>query len=342
MSGSSLDGIDFCISRFERKDQSWNFKMIGTYSFELNKALKTRLKNSATLSQDQLGELDQDYGSYIGNCLHSIKNLKNQVQFIGLHGHTVFHEPNLGYSTQIGNAQLIADKIGIEIYSDFRNPNIKLGGQGAPLVPIGDKLLFSDYDAWLNLGGIVNLSFKSGGLIKAADITYCNQALNHLANKLGLEYDDNGNISRTGRINEVLLERLQSDPYLTMHGAKSLNNQNFKILYAPKLDMEKNIADALQTYCHFLGIEIAANLKEHSNCLVTGGGVFNSYLIEVIQSYTSTKLVVPSKSIIAFKEALVFAFLALLRKLEVPNVLAEYTGASKDCISGTRFTPKGS
>jgi anhydro-N-acetylmuramic acid kinase len=342
MSGSSLDGVDYTVSKFNYSKDKWTFNIQSTNTVPLPKHLVEELKKSDSYSIKKLKFLDDLYGRYLGEAVNKINKTQKLIpSIIGLHGHTVFHEPKRGFSTQIANASIIANIINVEVISDFRNPNIGLGGQGAPLVPIGDKMLFESYKYCLNLGGIANISSKeSDGRILAFDISYCNQALNYLANQLNLEYDNEGKIAESGKLDYELLKSLNSDPFLNLVGAKSLNNQDFKLKYKQNLDDCSSVANALFTYCEFISNHISKFLViEGSTCLVTGGGAFNSFLMGLLKSKTKVKIFVPSSTIIESKESLIFAFLALLKKLNIPNVLAEYTGAQSDCISGTSYKP---
>ncbi len=336
MSGSSLDGIDIGCFEF----QANNFKILKTKTYPIGKSLFQKLKTSDKLSEQKLKILDETFGRFIGEMVSRfLKNTKLIPKFIGLHGHTVFHEPGKGFSLQIGAPKIVASITGLTTVADFRNIDISLGGQGAPLVPFGDINLFPGYDAYINLGGIANITLPSKNL--AFDITYANRALNFIANKLGLSYDNKGKLAREGSLIAELFETLQKDKYLKINPPKSLNNQDFDQTILPVisnyLDEPMNV---LHTYNHFLAENISRWITPKSKVLITGGGAKNKFLVELIEETSKSEIITPKKEIIDFKEALIFAFLALKKIKGELNVLSKFTGASNDSVSGMIFYPQ--
>jgi len=251
------------------------------------------------------------------------------------HGHTVFHQPEEGLTLQIGCGAVLAAKCNITTICDFRTTDIALGGQGAPLVPVGDKLLFNHYDACLNLGGISNISFQEDGKLTAFDISLCNMPLNALAFQLGKAYDENGAAAKQGRLYLPLFEQLNALPYFTQKGAKSLSREWYEQFFLPLLKKQDiSVYDQLRTVTEHIACQIAKYIPVNANVLVTGGGAKNSFLIELLQSQTTAKIILPDEKLIDFKEAVLFAFLGVLRFLERENCLNEVTGATRNCSSG--------
>jgi anhydro-N-acetylmuramic acid kinase len=335
MSGSSLDGLDIGAFKFNFTKNGWAFEIIAFKTFAIPEKLKSQLINADKLEKTELNELDILYGKFISECIIEFNNKHNlNPELIGVHGHTVFHEPKKGFSLQLGNGKIIAEKTNITTVSDFRNEDIQKGGQGAPLVPIGDNLLFRDYDACINLGGIANVTLKDAKV--AFDIYYCNRALNYLSNKLGFEYDKNGTLSKKGKINRDLLIELNRIKYLKLQGPKSLNNQDFERFLIPIFNQFKNdkTEDLLRTYIEFLADLIAFSATNCKNILVTGGGAHNSFFMEILQKKSNSTTKIPDSIITDSKEALIFAFMALLKKEGKTNVISYYTGAYKDSSAG--------
>ncbi len=336
MSGSSLDGLDLCLANFYKKDGRWGFDIIDDRTAKLPQGLKTRLDASQGLSREALIDLDIEYGDFIASAA---KKLASKAQIIGLHGHTVFHSPTDKISLQIGSAHVVASKTGIPTVGNFRMNDILLGGQGAPLVPMGEKHLFPAYGAFLNLGGICNATFLSAeGIWLAGDIGPFNQVFNYFANLLGYALDRGGELARSGEVIPSLLEKWGRLEFFSLPFPKSLGNdwvrENF-------FDHEEEPADVLASFADFISTQIANQIDVFSpgQTLVTGGGAFNTYLIQQIQNKTSSEVVIPSHQIIECKEALIFGFLGLLKKLGIPNVLSSATGASQDSCAGDLYFP---
>lgn len=339
MSGTSLDGIDLVYVKF-LKDNYANFEIINAETIAYSKEWKQRLQNAISFSNDDLVELDVSYGSYLGNVIanfisnHKIKN----IDFIASHGHTILHEPEIGITLQVGSGKQIANITKQKVVCDFRTQDVKLGGQGAPLVPIGDELLFSKYDFCLNLGGFSNVSFKKDEQRIAFDICPVNIVLNFYANKLGFNFDESGKIAATGTINKKLLEKLNALEFYKNAPPKSLGLEWVQKEIFPLIDaLENDVAVILRTFVEHIAIQITFVVKDSKSLLITGGGVFNSFLIERIQYYTKTTITLPSKKIIDYKEALIFAFLGLLKVDNQINCLQSVTGASKNHSSGVIF-----
>ena len=342
MSGSSLDGVDLCLISF-KKDQSWDFKVIKYVQLSLSEELRKRLKNSENLNAREIHELDIDYGFWLGNQIKTFLANDSGVKVIGIHGHTVFHDPKKNLSIQIGNGEVISHVTGLPTVDTFRIKDILHGGQGAPLVPIGDCLLFPDFQAWVNLGGIANITVKKEKGIMAWDIAPCNQVLNFLAGKLGHEYDKNGTIAASGHLLDEWLNELEKPAFFHQTPPKSLDNQWVKQHLIT--DLPTNTPDALHTYCFFLSKQIHQAVKRFSSpstkILFTGGGANNLFLIDQIKKQLSPsfQVIVPDKIIIDYKEAIIFGFLGLLRFLNQRNVLGEATGSNSDTISGVLHIP---
>jgi anhydro-N-acetylmuramic acid kinase len=271
--------------------------------------------------------------------------ISNQLKpdFIASHGHTVFHQPNKGFTLQIGSGQSMAIELGLPVVCDFRSKDVALGGQGAPLVPIGDKKLFSGYDACINLGGIANVSFDNEkGERVAFDICPFNMGLNYLANKLGFDYDDAGKNAKKGKLSSVLLEELNQLDYYSQPYPKSLGVEWFNNYCLPLINDESiPVLDRLHTFSHHVAAQIKITVEgiEGKKVLLTGGGAYNSFVIKVLKQTCDKSFVTPPGSIIDFKEALIFAFLGMLRMNEEINVLKSVTGAQKDSSSGIIVLP---
>lgn len=342
MSGTSLDGVDLCYAYFQ-KDEIWNYKIICTSTISYSEEWMIRLKNAIDLNNEDLKLLNESYTMYLNKL---IKDFISDYKIIKLdaicsHGHTVFHEPDKGLTYQIGNLSKIASGFKCPIICDFRVADVKLGGQGAPLVPIGDKLLFSDYGICLNLGGFANLSLRIGEHRKAYDICPVNIVLNYYAREMNLEYDDRGEIARSGRVENQLLRTLNKLEFYNENYPKSLGlewvNQNIFPLIE---NSEFEIKDILRTFVEHIAIQIskAINQLQNVKVLPTGGGVYNTFLMERINDLTHNEIVISKDSLINYKEALIFGFLGVLKLRDEVNCLSSVTGAIKDHSSGVIHT----
>ena len=336
MSGTSLDGVDLAYVQFEF-DNNWSFKILNAITFGYDSKWRNQLKNAFNYSKEELLKIDTDYGEFLADLINQFikKNNIKKIDFIASHGHTIHHEPDKGYTLQIGNGDIIAKNTGVKTIYDFRSQDVALGGQGAPLVPIGDELLFSDNTYCLNLGGFANISFNNGKERIAYDICAVNTVLNFYTNKIGLNYDDNGKLASTGKINQPLLNKLNALPFYTLSSPKSLGIEYVNAILLPLInDFNLEINDVLRTFIEHIAIQITNSLKADGSLLITGGGAFNGFLIERIKHHTTTTIKIPSKIIIDFKEALIFAFLGVLRLENKVNCLKSVTGASKNHSSG--------
>ena len=342
MSGTSLDGVDICYIRFDYSN-SYRFKILKAETIPYSDVWRMKLKNAYHSDKVSLAKLDVEYGEFLGNLIqefirnHSITTL----DFIASHGHTIFHKPEEGYTLQIGNGQVLADIVNHTVINDFRTQDVKLGGQGAPLVPIGDELLFSEYDYCLNLGGFANISCKEKNDRIAFDICPVNIVLNHYINSINLAYDDKGIIASSGIIHKDLLNKLNSLDFYRLNYPKSLGLEwVIKNIY-PLIDSYNlEIKDILRTFIEHISLQISKVIHRNAKVLVTGGGVFNSFLINRIEDHLDQKLIIPENELINFKEALIFAFLGLLKLEEKVNVLCSVTGAKHNHSTGVIFKPE--
>jgi anhydro-N-acetylmuramic acid kinase len=339
MSGTSLDGVDLVYVKFDVSEK-YLYKILFSETIPYSVRWKKKITEAFKFEKDKLTELDVDYANLLSDLIVKFikKNKIDKVDFIASHGHTIHHQPEKRYTLQIGNGQVIFNRTGIKTVCDFRSQDVMLGGQGAPLVPIGDTILFSEYDYCLNLGGFANISFDVNKSRIAYDICPVNIVLNYFATKLGYMYDDKGNIARQGKINKDLLKELNNLDFYVKGSPKSLgfefvSNSVFPIIEKYHI----STIDILRTFIEHIALQISSNLEKGKKIFVTGGGVFNDFLIERIKHHSLTKIIIPDKTIINFKEALIFAFLGL-RKIENKiNCLKSVTGAEKNHCSGVIF-----
>ncbi|MHB0754623.1 anhydro-N-acetylmuramic acid kinase [Polaribacter sp. M15] len=340
MSGTSLDGIDLVYVKFENNNHK-SFKIIHSQTIEYSKQWKQVLQHAVHKSQDELKGLDVVYGQFLGQTINNfISNYKiDKVDFIASHGHTILHQPQKKLTLQIGCGKEMAKITNTKVVCDFRTQDVKLGGQGAPLVPIGDELLFSDYDYCLNLGGFSNISFKQGTQRIAFDICPVNIVLNHYVRKLGFQFDDKGEIASTGRLNQHLLDQLNKLEFYQKEPPKSLGLEWVQAHIFPLIDaLENNIPSILRTFTEHIAFQIS-KIIDSDAVLITGGGAFNSFLVYRIECLSKVKITLPSKEFIDFKEALIFAFLGVLRVGNQVNCLSSVTGATQNHSSGVIFYP---
>ncbi|SNR14875.1 anhydro-N-acetylmuramic acid kinase [Tenacibaculum jejuense] len=342
MSGTSLDGLDLVYVKFNNFDYK-DFQIIHAETRAYNKDWKHILSDAITLSTEELNKINDDYGLYLGRCVNEFieKFRINNLDFIASHGHTVFHQPDKGITLQIGNGKKIAEMTNIKVVCDFRAQDVNLGGQGAPLVPIGDELLFEEYDYCLNLGGFANVSYKSKNERIAFDICPVNIVLNYYTKKIGLDYDKNGNIARSGKVNSDLLVKLNALEFYKKQPPKSLGLEWVKSEIFPLINnLETNIPTILKTFVKHSTFQISEVIKNSNKVLITGGGAFNTYFIQEVERNINKKINMAPELLIEYKEALIFAFLGLLKLKNEVNCLKSVTGASKDHATGVIFNPK--
>lgn len=342
MSGTSLDGLDIVYVTFDKKNYN-KFKIQYSKTKPYSKFWKDILTKAIHKSNEELKELDKEYGLLIAAKVNDFIKENNivTINFIASHGHTILHQPEKGITLQIGNGQIIASETQQKVVCDFRTQDVKLGGQGAPLVPVGDEFLFPQYDACLNLGGFANVSFREKNKRIAFDICPVNIVLNFYVNKLGFEYDDKGQVASAGKINIELLQELNQLEFYKIKPPKSLGLEWVQEYIFPVIDKENiEINDILRTFVEHVAIQITNSTKKCKNVFITGGGVFNEFLMKRVEYHSNLDIIIPNSQIINYKEALIFAFLGVLRVDNQVNCLKSVTGANKDHSSGKIFTPK--
>ena len=343
MSGTSMDGLDLAYCHFILTNGSWQFRIIHAETVRYSENSLNLLNNARSLSKSVLDKLHVDYGLYLGNQVVKFTD-KYQISdydFIASHGHTIHHRPAEGVTVQIGSGVEIANATNKMVISDFRTQDVALGGQGAPLVPIGDQLLFSDYQSCLNLGGFANVSFETDQRI-AFDISPANIVLNYIARREGVEYDEGGEMSKKGTVIPELLMTLNTLPFYHQEIPKSLGIEWVEENIWPLIGTGFLNEDVLATLVEHISTQISIVLNKHgiSNVLVSGGGVYNLVLMNQIQQKSTAKIVILDDAVSEYKEALVFAFLGVLRSRNEINVLSSVTGAKHDHCAGRIDYPK--
>jgi anhydro-N-acetylmuramic acid kinase len=344
MSGTSLDGVDIIYCTLHSSEGAYSYTILESKTYSYSKEWMDALQSAFEKTESELEDLDILYGTYLGTLISTFieENNIDKLDFIASHGHTIFHKPAAGYTLQIGCGKQISKITNTKVIYDFRTQDVALGGQGAPLVPVGDALLFPEFDYCLNLGGFANVSYDESGIRKAFDVCPVNIVMNYYMQQIGKEFDDKGQLAASGNINTKLLKELNSDAFYELAHPKSLGFEFVKQHVFPLIDSYKiNIEDILRTFVEHTAIQISKVLsqKENSKTLVTGGGVYNDFLMQRIKTLSITEIRFPSKKLVEFKEALLFAFLGILRIEGKNNCLKSVTGASKNHSSGKISIP---
>lgn len=340
MSGTSLDGVDLALCDFFNENGKWKYSVKNTVTYEYTSEWINFLNSIENLSTREFIKYHIEYGKFLGNLINDfIRITKSAPEYISSHGHTIFHSPEEGYTFQLGLGSAIATTTGITTISDFRTSDVLLGGQGAPLVPAGDSILFGDYDLCLNIGGFANISFIENNKRIAFDICPANIILNKYASKLNYKYDDKGNLASSGELIPNLLEELNNLEFYNTPPPKSLGTEWLNKIFIPLIEKYNSyhIKNILNTLTLHIAVQINKITQKHVNkkLLITGGGAFNSYLINKIKETSACTIIIPDKETICYKEAIIFAFLGVLRLRMENNCLASVTGASADHCSGT-------
>jgi anhydro-N-acetylmuramic acid kinase len=343
MSGTSLDGVDLALCSFERKGKKWSFSTEGAVTIPYNRKWKKILLEAHLSDAAGLMKHHAHYGKFLGTlCSKFLESGPHKApDFIASHGHTIFHQPEAGFTFQLGDGCAISAASGLPVIYDFRNLDVQLGGQGAPLVPVGDRLLFHQYDVCVNLGGIANLSFEQKGARLAWDICFVNMGLNFLAGKIGRSFDPGGKIAAAGVMDVRLLNALLKVKGKIKGNRPSLAREHFEKFIVPLIGVITNVqeaGDVLRTFTEYAAISISKDIisAKGKRVLLSGGGARNLFLVERIRSHCGAGVLVETGSpeIIDFKEAIIFAFLGVLKKEGLNNTLCTVTGASSDSSGG--------
>lgn len=344
MSGTSLDGLDICAVEFSF-EEPMQFDIVCTETIPYPEFWQEKLNSIRKVNQIELQQLHYAYGTFLGETVIEFEKKfgLTRVEYIASHGHTVFHQPEKLFTFQLGDGAAIANACKKTVVCDFRTQDVQLGGQGAPLVPIGDELLFNQYDTCVNLGGFINISFSDNNLRKAFDIVPMNTILNYLAHQKGEKFDQEGQGARAGRLVAPLFRQLNQLTYYQLPPPKSMGVEWMDKNIFPLFERykEETINDLLHTYTRHAAFQVAKVFKQikAKNILITGGGAYNQYFIELLQNESKTNLTLPDHRLIEYKEALIFAILGGLRLLNIDNIWASVTGAKKDHCSGKIYQP---
>lgn len=360
MSGSSLDGLDIVFAEIHENGGKWNYEIIHADCYAYNEEWVDRLKNAVSLTALDYQLLHTEYGHYLGQQVNRFieeNQLHYKVAIVASHGHTTFHIPAKKMTAQLGDGAAIAAVTKLPVVSDLRALDIAFGGQGAPIVPIGEKLLLGDYDYFLNLGGIANISGSAKPLLEGwgFDVCAANRVLNMLAADAGKEYDEGGAIAAKGSVNNELLEKLNALGYYKQAYPKSLANDFGTDTVYPIIKDSLPVAtgsgipDALRTYTEHIAAQIKNAIADmgnrqqatsHRKLLATGGGAFNTFLVERLKDHLdelNIEVIIPDEKLVKYKEALIMALIGVLRWREETNVLSSVTGAKRDSVGGAMW-----
>ena len=341
MSGTSLDGVDIAFCTFRKENGHWSYQIEKGETIPYSGTWKSRLSLLEKGSSLEFVRTDIEYGRFLGRITSDfISKHGVKPDFIASHGHTIFHQPGSGITSQIGKGSEIAAMTGRRVICDFRSTDVALGGEGAPLVPVGDRMLFGEYDYCLNLGGFANISYEESGSRIAFDICPANIVLNQLASLLNKPYDENGLLASRGNLNEQLLDELNRLEYYQKNPPKSLGKEWVLATIDPiiaRYSVSTN--DLLRTFSEHIAVQVGNAIRHagKSRMLITGGGAFNVFLVERIRLKSGATVILPDPLTINFKEALIFAFLGVMRCREEINCLASSTGASRDSAGGSVY-----
>ena len=347
MSGTSLDGLDLVdVTIRKNSDKKWDFEINHAKMIEYSNDFRDKLQNAPQLSAPELFELSPRLGRFYADevtaFLDEYQIDRSAIDFIASHGQTIFHQPKKGYTVQLGNGPELSVQSNLPSVVDFRSKDVALGGNGAPLIPVADYLLFVDYaDSFLNLGGFSNYSFKENDTVLSFDICPVNSVINHIVKECDVVYDKNGLLGRKEKVNTIVLEQLNKLDYYRENGPKSLGWEWVVEYFLPILNQEPNVYIRLATAYEHIAVQLSQNLNKTGakNVLITGGGAKNDFLIERVQALYNGNVILPNEQLIDFKEAIGFAFLGVLRWCEQINVWSSVTGAKKDSCSGRICMP---
>lgn len=350
MSGSSLDGLDIVFTELEETGGKWNFNIQAAACYEYDNNWLNKLMHAKEANAFDYFLLHHEYGVWTGEKVNEFieaYNLHHQVQLVSSHGHTVFHAPHKGVTSQLGNGADMAAVTGINVVCDLRSLDVAFKGQGAPIVPMGEKLLWPDVSMFLNIGGISNLSFKSKENFIAFDVCSSNRVLNMLAQQAGKQYDEGGNMAQSGQMNETLLTQLNDLDYYKQPSPKSLPNEfGTDVVFPIIQSYQASVPNALRTYVEHIAMQVISAIKQHFytvqvenkiQLMVTGGGALNHFLLERLHAllqHFKIEIFLPDIEIIQYKEALIMALLGVLRWREENTVMKSVTGARRSSIGG--------
>ncbi len=353
MSGSSRDGLDIVFALIEEQRGKWSYTLEEAVCEPYPEFWQKALDMDLAMPFPAFLELHSAYGRYLGERVMAFiqeRNLKHRVHFIASHGHTAYHNPGARTGFALGDGAQLAAITGLPVITDLRSMDLALGGQGAPIVPIGDRLLFSDYPFLLNIGGIANLTMRTDSGYLAGDIGPANQVFNRLAGRKGMDMDRGGELAAKGKLSPEILQRLADQEYYRLPMPKSLSNEKALALMDPLWESGLEVEDALATAQAHLVAQIVRSLEsvhgreKGGRMLVTGGGAFNHQLMAQLSGALaplSIEPVVPEKELVEFKEALVMALMGVLRWREETNIYGETTGASRDHVGGALWMGSG-
>ncbi len=345
MSGSSMDGIDLALCKVEKAGNQFTTEILKAITIPMNETWRVRLSQVKYQTPEVYAKTDIFFGRYLGELADAFrKETGLHVDLVASHGHTVFHNPQKWMTSQIGDGATLYGTCGIPAVTNFRRADVAAGGQGAPLVTLGDEMLFNEYDVCLNLGGFCNISMKTSKGRVAFDVSPCNIVLNRLAREKKLKYDENGAIAESGSIIYPLLEQLNQIPFYQKSAPKSLGREwiNKEFWHIVRDFDDHSVEDRMKTLVMHIAVQIANAVEIYAEkslsemkILVTGGGAFNQTLMDYISSETDAQIVIPDEQIVNFKEAMVFALLGAMRVHGVPNVMHESTGAKVPVVAGS-------
>lgn len=352
MTGSSLDGIDMAYTKITVENGKYSYEVLIAECVPMPQKWKLRIEQLVLQNAVTYLKTSAYFGHFLGERIAEFiekHNLKEQLDFIASHGQTVFHQPENLFSSQIGDGAAIARKTGFPVVCDFRSIDVALGGQGAPVAPIADKLFFPKHKLFLNLGGIVNIAVKHNDRFIAFDITAANLALNKVAKLKGADYDHDGNIAANGEVDGRLLEELNGSWYYEKDYPKSLSGGWVSKVMLPTLSRHNiSVENKMRTIVEHIGLQINLSMKKieqkeniqfskDDKMLVTGGGAFNKFLVHRINEMIPVSVVVPDEQTIKFKESILMALMAVLRVRGEVNCLASVTGAERNAIGGAIY-----
>ncbi len=360
MSGTSMDGIDAALVNI---DDNFNFEFITGHSLDYPKEVRAKLLEIANNKGNTSDICFMDFvvGKLFAQCTNELiakSGLKaKDIDYIASHGQTVFHIPQIkdiggiktGSTLQIGNISVISELTGITTVGDFRSKDIAQGGQGAPLVPFADELIFKKDKnrAIQNIGGIGNVTVLSKDCETFAfDTGPGNMLIDAFCKKLfNLPFDKDGEIAAQGKINETWLNELLNEDYYKLTPPKSTGRELFNDGYIKAISQTapKDKYDTIATLTALTAKTIANSYKDFvlpktnlDEIVIGGGGAYNKTMLKLIENYTGISVKTHNDFGIddKFKEAIAFAMLGFCTLNNTPNNLPSCTGAKKSVIMG--------